>query len=627
MTRPSRRLWGVLLALLTGLLTLCAQPQLAGVAPVAAVSGVHRQADTIQLNPAAQQVVVGQTATVTAVVTAAGSPQTGVSVSFQVTGGPNSGRTGTATTDANGNAVFMYSGTVAGTDRVQATVGTDTSNPASIEWDTTQVGLNPGTQSLVVGSTATVKATVGLQGNPVSGVTVTFSLAGPNGPASMQATTDATGSATFTYTGAVPGTDTVQASITDPVGHTQTSNPATVQWSTLVVTLAPGDQSVTLGGTASVKATVTLNGNFQSNVPVSFTATGVSGTVTGSGVTDVNGGATFAYSDTGTTAGHDSVQASVQDPANRTQTSNPVGVEWTAPAPEPVVFLAPITQSVEVGGTATVDATVTLNGAPVVNGSITFLVNGSPFGPSTTTDANGHATFTYTSNTVGPDAVTATVPGSSNNLVTSNRVTVRWTAVPVVALVPASQSHVVGQSAGLTATVTVSGAAVPNTTVTFLVTSGPNAGVTASVATDASGNAPFSYTGTGAGTDAVQAAVVDPVNHTDYSNVVQVVWAADQGITATGTTLNERRHRPFTAGVATFTDPDVGATAAEYTATIDWGDGTTGTGTVTGGTGGPFTVTGTHTYRSRRTFTVTVTITDRDNGANTARATTTIHVR
>jgi large repetitive protein len=51
----------------------------------------------------------------------------------------------------------------------------------------------------------------------------------------------------------------------------------------------------------------------------------------------------------------------------------------------------------------------------------------------------------------------------------------------------------------------------------------------------------------------------------------------------------------FAADVASFTDPDTLTTAADFTATINWGDGTTSAGTVTG-SAGSFLVQGTHTY-------------------------------
>jgi len=81
----------------------------------------------------------------------------------------------------------------------------------------------------------------------------------------------------------------------------------------------------------------------------------------------------------------------------------------------------------------------------------------------------------------------------------------------------------------------------------------------------------------------------------------------------------------FSGTVATFTDTDAGNVASDFTATIDWGDGTVDTGTVTGG-GGAFSVSGTHTYATAGPFTVTVTLTDDAPGTATATTRTGITV-
>jgi hypothetical protein len=100
--------------------------------------------------------------------------------------------------------------------------------------------------------------------------------------------------------------------------------------------------------------------------------------------------------------------------------------------------------------------------------------------------------------------------------------------------------------------------------------------------------------------------------------------APDQPITAIGTTINSVEGAPFAGVVATFTDPDTTATASEYSATINWGDGTAPTaGAISGPTGGPFSVTGTHTYIEEGTYAITIVIADVDNPTNTATATST----
>src|SRR5262249_57359948 len=60
-------------------------------------------------------------------------------VTFKVTSGPNTGKTGQAATDAAGKASFTYASIFAGTDTWQATVtnasgGSLTSNPATVVW-------------------------------------------------------------------------------------------------------------------------------------------------------------------------------------------------------------------------------------------------------------------------------------------------------------------------------------------------------------------------------------------------------------------------------------------------------------------------------------------------------------
>ena len=69
---------------------------------------------------------------------------------------------------------------------------------------------------------------------------------------------------------------------------------------------------------------------------------------------------------------------------------------------------------------------------------------------------------------------------------------------------------------------------------------------------------------------------------------------------------------PFSGLVATFTDPDPAAVSTDFTATIDWGDGTASNGTVIqqGGAGSPFQVNGSHTYDEEGGYPITVQIHD-----------------
>jgi SdrD B-like domain len=94
----------------------------------------------------------------------------------------------------------------------------------------------------------------------------------------------------------------------------------------------------------------------------------------------------------------------------------------------------------------------------------------------------------------------------------------------------------------------------------------------------------------------------------------------DPPITATGTPVSAIEAAKFSGQVATFSDPDASATAGEYAATIEWGDGNSTAGVVSG-SGGSFAVIGEHTYADEGSYEVKVAITDRDNSAISATAT------
>ena len=106
------------------------------------------------------------------------------------------------------------------------------------------LSIAPLTQTHGVGSTAAVQATfTNSCGQPLSNVAVQFAVTvGPNAGKTGTGETNASGQATFSYSSAATGTDTVVASVSNLAG-TITTNPVTVIW----VMFAPGGGAFVIG--------------------------------------------------------------------------------------------------------------------------------------------------------------------------------------------------------------------------------------------------------------------------------------------------------------------------------------------------------------------------------------------
>jgi hypothetical protein len=130
-----------------------------------------------------------------------------------------------------------------------------------------------------------------------------------------------------------------------------------------------------------------------------------------------------------------------------------------------------------------------------------------------------------------------------------------------------------------------------------------------------------SHTYTEEGLYTVTVKIVDVDLSANSATALSSATIADAVLNASGMSILSGP--AFSGAVATFLDANSFATAADFTATIDWGDGTASTsGTVTGTGGGPYTVSGTHTYTSFGFFTIKIHIVD--DGGSTADATTKI---
>jgi hypothetical protein len=95
----------------------------------------------------------------------------------------------------------------------------------------------------------------------------------------------------------------------------------------------------------------------------------------------------------------------------------------------------------------------------------------------------------------------------------------------------------------------------------------------------------------------------------DYS-AGGVTLMVSRTTTAEGTTLTLNEGQSFSGTVATFTSSDPNADASQFSASIDWGDGTTDTGSVSADPNGGFDVSGAHSYTEEGSYALAVAITD-----------------
>jgi len=168
------------------------------------------------------------TATLTGTATDDGLPNKSLTLAWTQVSGPGTATFGTPTTASTQVTVPQVAGTyvfkLTANDSSLSTSATMTLtvNPVvvnlSVSLTPTFAGPN------VAGTTQKMTAVVTSNGAAVAGAVVQFTVTGAN-PTSGNGTTDATGTATFTYTGALKGTDTVQASTGG-----STSNTASVSW-------------------------------------------------------------------------------------------------------------------------------------------------------------------------------------------------------------------------------------------------------------------------------------------------------------------------------------------------------------------------------------------------------------
>jgi hypothetical protein len=472
----------------------------------------------VQPNPAAEQ--VGGFVQVTATILRDGILLQGLTVNYTVNAGPNAGVSGSTVTNANGQAILGYtSNGSAGSDSVTISgniSGVPFACPATVNW--LDLECNADSNSFaIIDSEYTHTVSIFNDGQPLSGVTVGFSISGVNTGITASVTTDAAGDARFAYSSGADGLDIITAiAIVDGVSTVCSTD---VEWTSSGCAVAPSSAARQINTPHTVTISAIAEGSPITGATVNITRSGANGALPpGTTVTTNNDGlATFTY--TGTSIGED-ILSFLLDSGELCGGI----VAWR----DLQVSVAPTLATLQAGSTHSLVATVTYNGRPAVGATLDLFVNSGPnasASDSAVADSNGIATISYTSNgNVGRDQIQlqALHAGVGNG----TSAAAEW-KVGECALTPTDAQVALGSTHAIDIDVTLGAVPQPGLSVEILVTSGPNAGDNASLTTDENGRVRFSYMGDGGpGVDEIQA-------HSNISGVLiscdtTVEWVAVQ---------------------------------------------------------------------------------------------------
>jgi hypothetical protein len=436
----------------------------------------------------------------------------------------------------------------------------------------------------------------------------------------------ATFSVSGSHTYATAGQDTISVTLTDddPGTATATANSkAFIGFAAGDVLLTDATEGVALPGNTAV---ATFTDNNLSDTAGSFTAaidwgdgTTTAGTIVGSnGSFTVKGG--HAYADEAAGVPLTATITRISDSAVVVDTGSVAVAENDALTPHGTTISGSLVIT-----NATV-ATFTDTNTGNVAGDFTATVDWGDGTTSAGTVTGSGATFSvvgsHTYATAGQDTLHVTLTDDA----------------PGTATATATSTAIIGLTGQMVLTSATEHVTLPSNTVVATYVDGNNGDTAASFTatidwgdgTTSAGTvsgASGSFTVSGGHTYAdegslpVIATLVRTSDQEQGTSSGNVAVAEHDALSAQGTTLTGNQGQAFSnVVVATFTDTDAANVAGDFTAAVDWGDGTTTVGTVAGASGA-FTVSGTHTYSTAGPETVTVRVADDAPGTATATAT------
>src|SRR5205807_576828 len=428
-----------------------------------------------------------------------GNPVTGVAVTFAEAGGDGTSTGGSQTTNGSGVATvgsWTLSAT-AGPNTLTATSTGLSGSPVTF----TATGTAGAAATIAANSPTSQTATAGTavssppsvivkdaNGNPVTGVAVTFAVAPGNGTitggkigrASSREATE--GSWTLSATAGSNTLTATSGSLTgSPVTFTATG---TAGAGATMAANSPTSQSATAGTAVSAPPSVIVkdaNGNPVTGVAVTFAVAPGNGTITGgSQTTNGSGIATVGSWTLSATAGSNTLTATSGSLTGSPVTFTATG---TAGAGATIAANSPTSQSAPAGtAVSSPPSVLALHAAlPIVTGvAVTFAVapgNGTITGGSQTTNGSGIATVgSWTlSATAGSNTLTATSGSLTGSPVTFTATGTAGAGATIAANSPTSQSAPAGTAVSSPPSVLALHAALPIVTgvaVTFAVAPG-----------------------------------------------------------------------------------------------------------------------------------------------------------
>jgi hypothetical protein len=382
------------------------------------------------VSPAITQVVVKATTTTTLTASATSTP-VGAPVQFTATVTGSSGALsgtvqfldgssvlGSSALAANGSAIFSTSGLIAGEHIITAVYLGDTNDGTStsaglthIVTPVTTIALASSQNPISAGANVTFTAAVGGSNNPPPSGAVTFR----DGTTTLAAVTlNAAGVAIFNTTTLALGTHLITASYAGDANNNAALSSTlsqTVQRATTQTTLAVSAVTSTVNSAISLTVSVTGSGGIPGGQVTFLDGTAVVGTVNLS----ANGSATYSLSNL--SLGQHTLSASYGGDTNDSPSSSSsqiISVNKGAPSLTLVSSSNPSVVGLQVVFTANLSGT-----AVGPTGSVTFS-DGSTVLGSSTISANGSASYTTTTLSVGQHNVIAIYTGDANNSAASS---------------------------------------------------------------------------------------------------------------------------------------------------------------------------------------------------------------